>query len=339
MQKINLSSWFLKGFAIAVLAGNSTVVAAAEAEVKKDSAAASAPAAAAEIKGAVARVNGTTIDAVELKRARKVMLRGQPVPEGQQAEVDKQALDQLLSAELLYQAASKIEVKDMDKLVDEKLAQGKARFSNEQDFAKAIKDLDMNEKDLRDYTRRDLLISKFVEGNIVPKVKVSEEDARKFYDQNPDKFTRSESVRASHILVGTDANASEDDKKKAREKAEKLHKELLGGADFAKLAKENSTCPSSQQGGDLGSFGKGQMVPPFEDAAFSMKPGDMSGVVETQFGYHIIKLAEKKAAETVTFKEAQPRIEEYLKGQKVNGAVMDYIAEARKNAKIEILLK
>lgn len=339
MQKNNLSAWLLKGFAIAALAGNGAFALAAEAEVKKESAAAAAPAAAAEIKGPVAVVNGTAIDAVELKRARKVMLRGQPVPEGQQAEVDKQALDQLLSAELLYQAASKIEVKDMDKQVDEKLAQGKARFSNEQDFAKAIKDLDMNEKDLRDYTRRDLLISKFVEASIVPKVKVSEEDARKFYDQNPDKFTRSESVRASHILIGTDANASADDKKKAREKAEKLHKELLGGADFAKLAKENSTCPSSQQGGDLGSFGKGQMVPPFEEAAFSMKPGDISGVVETQFGYHIIKLAEKKPAETVSFKEAQPRIEEYLKGQKVNGAVMEYIAEARKNAKIEILLK
>ncbi len=340
MQKINLSAWFLKGFALAALVACGTFVQAAEPEAKKDPVSTPAAAApAADIKGPVAKVNGATIDAIELRRARKVLLRGQPVPDGQQAAVDKQALEQLLSAELLYQAAAKMEVKDMDNLVDEKLAQGKARFANEQDFAKAIKDLEMDEKDLRDYTRRDLLISKFVESTIVPKVKVTEEEARKFYDQNPDKFTRSESVRASHILIGTDSNTSAEDKKKAREKAEKLRKDLVGGADFAKLAKDNSTCPSSQQGGDLGSFGKGQMVPPFEQAAFAMKPGEISDVVETQFGYHIIKLTEKKPAESVSFKEAQARIEEYLKGQKVNSAVMDYVAEARKSAKIEILLK
>lgn len=340
MHKINLSAWFLKGFAVAALVGCGTFVYAAEPEAKKEAAAApSAAAPSAGVQGPVAKVNGVPIDAIELRRATKVLLRGQAAPAGQQALVDKQALEQLVSAELLYQAAAKIEVKDLDKQIDAKLAQGKARFANEQDFAKAIKDLEMDEKDLREYTRRDLLISKFVESNIVPKIKVTEEDARKFYDQNQDKFTRSESVKASHILIGVDSKASADDKKKAREKAEKLRKDLAGGADFATLAKDNSTCPSSQQGGDLGFFGKGQMVPPFEQAAFAMKPGDISDVVETQFGYHIIKLIEKKGAESVSFKDAQPRIEEYLKGQKINTAVMEYVAEAKKNAKVEILLK
>jgi len=331
MQK----AWLLKGFVIAALLGCSAFSIAAE----PGKTAAPASAAATTIRGPVAKVNGVTIDAIELRRAEKVMLRGQSVPAEQQAMVDKQALEQLLSAELLYQAASKVEVKDLDKLVDEKLAQGKARFANEQEFAKAIKDLEMDEKALRDYTRRDLLISKFVESTIVPTIKVSEEEARAFYDQNPDKFTRSESVKASHILIGTEPNASAEDKKKAREKAEKLRKELAGGASFEELAKGNSSCPSSQQGGDLGFFGKGQMVPPFEQAAFALKPGEISDVVETQFGYHIIKLTDKKAAETVTFKEAQARIEEYLKGQKINTAVGDYVTEAKKTAKIEVMLK
>ncbi len=335
MQKDTTSIRLLRGFVIAALLGCSAVSQAAE----PGKASAPAVAQATAIQGPVAIVNGVTIDAIELRRAEKVMLRGQSVPAEQQAMVDKQALEQLLSAELLYQAASKLEVKDLDKQVDEKLAQGKARFANEQDFAKAIKDLDMDEKVLRDYTRRDLLISKFVESTIVPTIKVTEQEARAFYDQNPDKFTRSETVKASHILIGTEPNASAEDKKKAREKAEKLRKELAGGARFEELAKGNSSCPSSQQGGDLGFFGKGQMVPPFEQAAFALKPGEISDVVETQFGYHIIKLTDKKAAETVTFKEAQPRIEEYLKGQKINTAVGDYVTEARKTAKIEVLLK
>lgn len=327
------------GLLLAVLFSCGTVSKAAESETK---AVTTKTGPAVNSQEAVARVNGTVISAVELKRASKIMMsgqRGEPITPDQQKELDKQAVQQLISAELLYQAGQKIEVKDLDKQVEEKLVKGKARFANDQDFAKAIKDLEMDEKDLRDYTRRDLVISNFVEKTIVPKVTVSEADAKKFYDENPDKFTKPEAVKASHILLGVDPKATDAEKKVAREKAEKLRKELTAGADFAVLAKGNSTCPSSQQGGDLGFFGKGQMVPAFEKAAFALKPGEISDVVETQFGYHIIKVTDKKAAEKVEFKEARPRIEDYLKNQKVGAAVNDYLVEARKTAKIELLLK
>lgn len=339
MQNIHSSSWLLKGFLAAALMSSGTLVAAAEPEAKKESVAAAAPSAVVPPQGTIARVNGTAIDALELRRAKKVLLRGQTVPAEQQAALDKQAVEQLISAELLYQAASKLELKDLDKQIDAKLAQGKTRFKDEQEFTKAIKDLEMDEKALREYTRRDLLISRFVETEFVSKAAVTEAETRSFYDKNPEKFKRDETVKASHILIGIDSAASADDKKKAREKADKLHKELAGGADFAALAKGNSTCPSSQQGGDLGFFGKGQMVAPFEKAAFALKPGEISDVVETQFGYHIIKLTEKKPAETTDYKEVKIKIEEFLKGQKVNESIQKYLADARKTAKIEILLK
>lgn len=340
MQKSHPSVLCVRGFVIAALVACGTFAQAADPEVKKEIAPVPALVSPAQIlQGPVAKVNGVAIEAIDLRRAKKVLLRGQTVPAEKQAELDKQALNQLLSAEILYQAASKLEIKDIDKQIDARLAQGKARFTKEEDFAKAIKDLEMDEKDLREYTRRDLLISKFVETVIVPKVKVTEEEARTFYNQNPDKFSRSESLKASHILIGVDAKATAEEKKKASDKADKLRKELAGGADFAALAKANSTCPSSQQGGDLGFFGKGQMVPAFEKSAFALKPGEISDVVETQFGYHIIKLTDKKPTETVPFKEAQTRIEEYLKGQKVNAAVGEYLSEARKTAKIELLIK
>jgi peptidyl-prolyl cis-trans isomerase C len=292
--------------------------------------------------GVVARVNGIDITAVELKRARKILLSGQPAAQlsaDEQKEVDRKLMDKMVSSELLFQSARKLEIKDLDKQVDAKMAQARGRFANEADFAKAFHDLDMSEKDLREYTRRDLIIANFVVSTIVPKITVSEEESKKFYDQNIDKFRQGEKIRASHILCGVDAKASAEEKKKAREKAEKLHKELAGGADFATLAKENSTCPSSKQGGDLGFFGRGQMVPSFEQAAFALKPGEISDVVETPFGYHIIKLTEKTKAETVPFSTARARIEEYLKKQKVNEAVGDVVAELRKTAKIEILQK
>lgn len=293
-------------------------------------------------QGPVARVNGSDVPAVELKRAHKILQSGQSAAQlsaDEQKETDKRLVDQLVSAELLYQAALKLEIKDLDKQVDAKMAQARSRFGNEADFDKAIHNLDMSEKDLREYTRRDVIIANFVSSTIVPKIVVSEEESKKFYDQNIDKFRQDEKVRASHILCGIDVKASAEEKKKAREKAEKLRKELAGGADFAKLAKENSTCPSSKQGGDLGFFGRGQMVPPFEQAAFALKPGEISDVVETQFGYHIIKQTERTKAETVPFDTVRPKIEEYLKSQKVNAAVADLMTELRKTAKIEILLK
>jgi peptidyl-prolyl cis-trans isomerase C len=333
----------LKGFLVASLVSFGSVVTAAEPEVKKENpalapATVSAPEAVGQ-EAIIARVNGTPINALELRRARKVMLRGQTPPADQNAAIDKQAVEQLISAELLYQAAAKMEVKDIDKQVDAKLAQGKERFKDEQEFKKAIKELEMDEKELREYTRRDLLITNFVEATFVGKVVVPETEIRAFYDKNPDKFTQRETVKASHILIGVDGNATADEKKKAHEKAEKLKKELAGGADFAALAKGNSTCPSSQQGGDLGSFGKGEMVPAFEKAAFALKPGEVSDIVETQFGYHIIKLTEKKSAAAVEYKDVKAKIEEFLKGQKVNEAIQKYLEETKKTAKIEILLK
>ena len=339
MQNIHSSGWFFKGFLVAALVSCGSLVVAAEPETKKESTTAAVSPVATPPQGPVARVNGTTIDSIELRRAKKVMLRGQTVPAEQQAAVEKQAVEQLVSAEILYQAAAKLEIKDLETQIDAKLAQGKARFKDELDFKKAIKDLEMDEKDLREYTRRDLLISRFVEIAFVSKTAISEAEIREFYDKSPEKFKRDETVKASHILIGIESSASVDDKKKAREKAEKLRKELAGGADFAVLAKGNSTCPSSQQGGDLGFFGKGQMVPAFEKAAFALKPGEISDVVETQFGYHIIKLTEKKPAETTDYKDVKAKIEEFLKGQKVNGAIQKYIEEAKKTAKIEILLK
>ncbi len=339
MKNMHLSGWLLRGFLVATVSWGGFAD-AAEPEVKKESApAVAASPVVAPPQELVARVNGVAIDAVELRRVKKVMMRGEEVPVDQQAAIAKQAVEQLVSAELLYQAAAKLEVKDLDKKVDASVAQGKARFKDEEEFKNTIKGMEMNEKDLREYTRREVMISHFVDVTFVPKAVVPEADIRSFYDKNLDKFKLPETVKASHILIGLDSKASGEEKKKALEKAEKLRKELAGGADFAALAKDNSTCPSSQQGGDLGFFGRGQMVEPFEKAAFALKPGEISSVVETQFGFHIIKLVEKKTAETTDYKDVKEKIEGYLKGQKINDAVQQFIAETKKTAKIEILLK
>jgi peptidyl-prolyl cis-trans isomerase C len=297
--------------------------------------------AAADLTKTVARVNGKDITLAELSQAKRLILANKPglqIPPLLQKEFDMQALNQLISSELLFQASQKLEIKDLDKQAEAKLAEIKKRFPDAQDYARELQKIGVDEKGLLESTRRDLAIAYFINTKIAPDIKVSEEEIKKFYEQNPDKFRQEETVRASHILIGIDNKSGIEAKRAARQKADKLHKELVNGADFATLAKENSTCPSSTQGGDLGYFGKGRMVPQFEQAAFALQPGGLSDVVETQFGYHIIKLTDRKKAEGIPLSVAKDKIENYLRLQKTNAAIETFVGEARKTAKIEVLL-
>jgi peptidyl-prolyl cis-trans isomerase C len=291
---------------------------------------------------AMIRVNGTTITRLERDRAVKVLLAQSQVPQPVAPELMKQAedaaLEQLVSAELLYQEASKVEPANLDKLIAEKVAQNRAKFASDAEFETALKGVEMTQKDLHEFARKDIVINNFIEKRFADNVTVSEADAKKFYDDNLGKyFTKPESARASHILIGVEQSASAEEHKKAKEKAEALLKRVKAGEDFATLAKSDSTCPSSSQGGDLGSFGRGQMVPPFEKAAFALKPGEVSDVVETQFGYHIIKLTEKQEAGTEKYENVKAKIVEFLKRERTQKGIVELVEKLKTTARMERL--
>ncbi|MDO8301939.1 MAG: peptidylprolyl isomerase [Sedimentisphaerales bacterium] len=178
-----------------------------------------------------------------------------------------------------------------------------------------------------------------VEEQFAGKTDVNDADVKKFYDQNINEFKTPEQVSASHILIGTkstDPNADPNKvKAEAKAKAEMILAKLKApDANFAALAKEYSSCPSAQKGGDLGSFGKGQMVKPFEDTAFALKVGETSGVVETDFGYHIIKVTGHTDANMTSFDAAKPKIIEQLSNQKKGGLAQEYIKSLKDAATI-----
>jgi peptidyl-prolyl cis-trans isomerase C len=160
----------------------------------------------------------------------------------------------------------------------------------------------------------------------------SDAQVREFYDKNPDRF---ETARASHILFKVDEKADEATKKKVLAQAQAVLKQVKGGADFAALAKKHSADGSAQQGGDLGVFNKGQMVPAFDEATFSMLPGQISDLVTTQFGYHIIKVTERKP---VPFDQVSPKIKEFLAEQQKRARAQAFIDSLKQKAKIEVLV-
>lgn len=156
-------------------------------------------------------------------------------------------------------------------------------------------------------------------------VKVSDEDVKAYYEQNKDRFKQAETVKARHILVKTE------------DEAKAVLAELEAGKDFGQLAAEKSTCPSKARGGDLGWFEKGRMVPEFDTAAFALKKGERSGVVQTQFGYHIILVEDRREAGQKSLADAKPEIEEQLKREKFMQALTDEKTRLKKSEKVEIL--
>lgn len=288
----------------------------------------------------VAKVNGAVITKPEVDRAVKALLAQNGIteqlpPDKMQKAVD-QALIQLTSAELLYQEASKLPVQDLDKLVAEKYAQNKAKFPSDAEYQKALQQMAMTPQEVEDSMRREIVVENFIQKQFFEKAAVSEADIKKFYDENLEKlFRKGERLKASHILVGVDQKASAEEKQKAKEKAEGILKRLKAGEEFAAVARKESTCPSAARGGDLGVFGKGQITPVFDKAAFAMKAGEQSGVVETEMGYHIIKVQERIAPGTEKFDDVKDKIVQFLKMVKTRNSVTALVEELRKKAKIE----
>lgn len=182
-----------------------------------------------------------------------------------------------------------------------------------------------------------LLSNLYLEQQIGDKVTVSEEETKAYYDEHINEFTTPEMIKARHILVKVDPSAPEDEKKQAYQKAEGILKQVQDGEDFAKLATELSDDSHTQsKGGDLGFFSRGKIVKPFEDVAFEMKPGETSGIVETQFGYHIIRVEERKAETLHSYDSMKERIHQRLLQQKKSTQVTDFIDKAMQAAKAEL---
>ncbi|QXE92258.1 peptidylprolyl isomerase [Geomonas subterranea] len=289
---------------------------------------------------AVLRVNGSVITKLDMDRALKVMLAQsqvkQPLAPEAQKEAEAAVLEQLTSVELLYQEATKLEIPDLDKQVTDKVSQNRSKFKTDEEFIDALKSVDMTMQDMQDFTRKDIVINNFIEQKFTAKAAATDAEAKKFYEDNKDAYFKlPEAVRASHILVGADAKATPEERKRAKEKAEALLKRVKAGEDFAAIAKAESSCPSASQGGDLGAFGRGEMVPAFEKAAFGMKTGEVSGVVESEFGYHIIKVTDRQEAGAEKFENVKEKITDFLKKQKVQQEITSLVEQLKKTAKIQ----
>lgn len=234
----------------------------------------------------------------------------------------KNILDQLINYELFYQQAQKEKIKISNDDINLEMDKIKDNFSSPEEFNEALKANNITLAQLKEDIKRQLMINKVL-GETKNQVTITDEELLEYCNENKESFLEPEQVHARHILVET------------KEEANNLLLQLKEGlTDFAELAKEKSIGPSAPSGGDLGFFARGQMVKEFEDVAFSLEPGKISDVVQTQFGYHIIKCEEKKEEYSPTFEEAKERISNTLKYQRENEIISTLILKLREEAVI-----
>ncbi|MEW5800931.1 MAG: peptidylprolyl isomerase [bacterium] len=295
----------------------------------------------------VAKVNGVNIYRKELDRTfsahvnQNQNMEGKLPPE-QVQQLQQIILDRLIESELLCQKGQELNITVPDEEILARIEQFKKQFSTEAEFEEKLKENKITLEELKKELKRNMIISRVIQQQMANQTSsepaASEEELKKYYDAHKDQFKQEEMIQASHILVKVEKDADEATKKAAKEKITDILKKVKAGEDFAKLAKENSDCPSSQNGGDLGFFTRKQMVPEFSQAAFSLKVGEVSDIIETPFGYHIIKVTNSKPEAETSFEESKARIKQYLSGKQRSDAVRTFIQSLREKADIQSLL-
>lgn len=258
-----------------------------------------------------------------LERA-KVM--GQQVTPELEKTIRQQWIEHLIARRLLLDKADSAKIVVSEEEIKKNTANPQYRNVN------------ISDDKLRELVKGDLMINNIIESNIMSKVSITDKEVEEFYNERKNELIEPEQVKARHILFRVGASDPQEKKDEQLKKAKEVLKEAKNGkADFSELANKYSEEPSDSRGGDLGYFARGRMVPAFENAAFALKKDEISDVVETQFGYHIIKVEDKKDARNIPFDEIKDAVRENIKIQRGNVEIEKWIDQLKSEATIEMI--
>jgi peptidyl-prolyl cis-trans isomerase C len=268
--------------------------------------------------------------------------RGQNIPEAQRELVESNLLQHLIISKILLQKATSDDKLKTREQVDLAINAARTNAPSEEAFNIQIKATGMTLDQMRERANEEQLCKRVLDREVKDKITVADDAIKKFYDEHPSDFNIPEQVHASHILIGTLDPVTQQplppDKKKEKENLiREIRARAEKGEDFAKLAKEYSQDPGSKDKGGEYTFARGRMVPEFEAAAFSLRTNQISDVVETQYGYHIIKLLEKLPASKMQFAEASPKIKGFLEEQEFEKQLPDYFKKLETENDVKLL--
>lgn len=287
------------------------------------------------------KVNGQVIpeEAIQFELERLVRFyaehgMSQEQIRGQLSVLAQRAADQAVGTKLLLDEAGKLDIPVSEGEVDEQVQKIVQQVGGPEAFQAALANQQTTEAAFREQLRRGKRVDKLVERAVSGVSEPTEEDIRAYFAGHKDEFKAGERVLAQHILVSPDGD-TQASKDEAHAKITGIRERVVSGKDFAAEAAEHSMCPSGKEGGSLGWFGRGMMVPEFDQAAFSMGKGDVSDIIETQFGYHIILKTDHEEAREADFDEVREQIRDLIRHARRGEAMTAYVDELKSKAKIE----
>jgi peptidyl-prolyl cis-trans isomerase C len=292
--------------------------------------------------GAVAKVNDVEIGRAtfdkQMERTRSRFQRaGRQIAPALETRLKENLIRKMIEESLIEQKAKAEGVTVTSEELTAKVTEHKARFGSDKAFQSFLERTNQTETDVKEDLEKNLLRDKLF-AKLLASSEPTEVDAKAYYDENLEKYKQKEQIKAAHILFKVEKDTTDKDKKAKLAAAKKVFADAKKpGADFGELAKLHSEGPTKERAGDLGTFSRGRMVKPFEDAAFAAKPGDVVGPVETQFGYHVIKVFEKTPEAQRSFDEVKDSIMTSLKARQKSKATRELLDQLKTTAKVTVL--
>lgn len=288
----------------------------------------------------VARVNGVAITKADLdvqtnRLLPRIFFHSDVSPE-KRKKAEKKALENLIEEELFYQEAKRQGIKAERSEIKERLEAIKKRYPSKRAFNEAMDKYKLTIPMLEERIRKEILVERLLRKEV--SVNLSDKDVADYYNQNREKFKMPESVKVRYIWVKIDPTMP-DASKKAEDKAKEAYQKLKAGEDFAKIAWNYSSDMSRVKGGDVGYIHKGRFADEVERVAFSLKVGQMSNIIKTETGYHIIRIEDKRPPRQIPFGEIREKLKEELTQSQQSSKKDALLKRLRSNAMVEYLLK
>lgn len=295
-------------------------------------------------KGKGVEVKQSELDETMIALRASLAAQGQALPDSDRARLMTNALDRIVMSRLVTSHATADEKSQAKKKAEEFVAEVRKKMPSEEAFKRRLEANGMKYETFFSKAEEETLVRLVVEREVAGKITVTDAEIQKFYDDNAKSFDQPELVKVNHILLttlesGSKTELPEEKKKEKRALIDKLLQRAKAGDDFAKLATEFTEDIGSKERGGEYIFPRGRMVPEFEAAAWALMPGQISEVVTTQFGYHIIKLQEKIAPKKLALTEVSARIKDGLVGQQVQKQMPDYYKKLKTEAGVQFFLE
>jgi peptidyl-prolyl cis-trans isomerase C len=250
------------------------------------------------------------------------------------SQLSNQILGTLVDRELLYQRARQRNIEIRSQWIERALMDLKSKIGNADAFDAYLKRTGLSEEQLRERIQKGLIVKRLLHREVIRQIKVSEAEMQAFFSRHPEFFIRKDQVRVRQIFVAFHRGDDVSARGEALLRIQSIQDRLRQGADFAALALEYSEDPSKARGGDLGYLERNQLIPAFAEAAFALQPGEISDIVESRIGYHLIKMVDRNPSSQMAYRNTRTKIERTLRRNKEKAAAADYLAKLKSQAKI-----